>query len=150
MSINKGSYVITQFIQRLQDNICNNNNKAFLYEILSAIQDQLHDEGKQLMIKTFNNKTEFIKFAERPVAIGKIQSLYTNSFITENKPNEKITTGEPIDIDGMLQRSNINEEIYVKQTNTDDESDDGMTLEIVGVETGVMWWCNMRVERSNK
>ena len=64
MSLNKGSYVITQFIQRLENNICNNKNRKFMNEILDEIQEKLHNDGKQLMVKTMNNKTEFIKFME--------------------------------------------------------------------------------------
>ena len=44
--------------------IFNNNNK-FLNQILDEIQENLHSSGKQLMVKTFNNKTENIKFIQR-------------------------------------------------------------------------------------
>ena len=52
-----GSYVITQLSQKVIE-----NNDRFLNEILDDIQEELHGNGKQLMVKTFNNKTEFIKF----------------------------------------------------------------------------------------
>ena len=67
MSLSKGSYVITQLTQRLGDNIGNDNNKRFLNEILGDIQEDLHHSGKQLMVKTFNNKTEYIKFVKNKV-----------------------------------------------------------------------------------
>ena len=62
MGRNVGSYFLTQFTQKLGENIGNNNNKRFLNEILDDIQEELHNDGKQLMVKTFNNKTEYIKF----------------------------------------------------------------------------------------
>ena len=60
MSSVKGSYVIQQFTEKIGSNLKNNN--YFLQEILDDIQEDLHNKGKQLMIQTFNNKTEFIKF----------------------------------------------------------------------------------------
>ena len=78
MSVETGSYVITQFvdgirnnlfmdknikgIDRIKNNIYRKHNDQFLYQILNKIQDDLHQLGKQLMVKTFNNNTEFIKF----------------------------------------------------------------------------------------
>ena len=63
MRIDTGSYVITEFVDRLRRNIFKSDNSKFLNEILDEIQEELHDKmGKQLMVKTFNNKTEFIKF----------------------------------------------------------------------------------------
>ena len=59
-----GSYAIKQLTQRLAENIGNNNNKKFLNEILEDIQEELHNNGKQLIVKTFNNKTEYIKFRQ--------------------------------------------------------------------------------------
>eukprot|EP01084_Bolivina_argentea_P217000 368502_1 len=62
MRVDTGSYVITKLTQQLGENIMHNNNKQFLNEILDDIQEVLHDKGKQLMVKIFNNKTEYIKF----------------------------------------------------------------------------------------
>ena len=62
MRIDTGSYMISQFTQRLKENIFNDNNKLFLNEVLDDIQEDLHNNGKQLMTKTFHNKTEYIKF----------------------------------------------------------------------------------------
>lgn len=53
------------------DNVSNNGNDKFLYEILDDIQEDLHKRGKQLMVKTFNNKTEYIKFVENKNVSGK-------------------------------------------------------------------------------
>ena len=64
MRSDTGSYVITQFTQRLEDNIDGNNDK-YLNETLDEIQEDLHEKGKQLITKTFNNKTEKIKFLAR-------------------------------------------------------------------------------------
>ena len=79
MSIETGSYVITKFVEgirnnlngvhgidRLKQNIYRKQNDKFMYEILNKIQEDLHDkQGKQLMVYTFNNKTEFIKFEKK-------------------------------------------------------------------------------------
>ncbi len=59
-----GSYVITQFTRKLEENIKEKNNQKFLNEILEDVQEDLHQKGKQLMVKTFNNKTEYIKFGK--------------------------------------------------------------------------------------
>ena len=69
MSKETGSYVITQFIERLSDNYDNDNDK-FLNDILHQVQDDLHNRGKQLPIMTFNNRTGFIKFEENKVMTG--------------------------------------------------------------------------------
>ena len=65
MRSDTGSYVITALISKLYDNIYHNKNRQFLNEILDEIQEDLHARGKQLMVKTFNNKTEYIKFGVR-------------------------------------------------------------------------------------
>ena len=63
MSCETGSYVVQQLMQRLEDNIINNNNKDFLFKILSSIQNELHDSGKQLLTYSCNNNTGYIKFS---------------------------------------------------------------------------------------
>ena len=63
-----GSYVITQITERLRRNI-NGNNDKYLNEILDEIQEHLHERGKQLMVKIFNNKTEKIKFYRRELDV---------------------------------------------------------------------------------
>ena len=62
MNTATGSYVITRFVKGVRKNVFEGNNKRFLHEILDDIQENLHDLGKQLMVKTYNNKTEWIKF----------------------------------------------------------------------------------------
>ena len=64
MNTVSGSYVIGAFVKGLRENVFKNGNKKFLHEILCDIQEDLHDLGKQLMVKTFNNKTEWIKFVK--------------------------------------------------------------------------------------
>ena len=64
MRIDTGSYVITQFTKRLEDNIRTGNDKYF-NEILDDIQEDLHEKGKQLITKAFNNKTEKMIFLAR-------------------------------------------------------------------------------------
>merc|ERR1712176_1542484 len=59
-----GSYVITRFTKKLRENIMNNNNKKFLFEICSDIQKELHNKGKQHTVNTFNDDTQYIKFLE--------------------------------------------------------------------------------------
>ena len=62
MRSDSGSYVINRFVDNLRNNIFINNNEEFLNDILSEIQNSLHDAGKQLITKMFNNDTDFIKF----------------------------------------------------------------------------------------
>ena len=58
----RGSYVITEFTEKLRENMNDKNNKRFLFEIFEKIQSDLHDKGKQLPENTFNNGTRYIKF----------------------------------------------------------------------------------------
>ena len=60
MSSQTGSYVIRQFVYKIADNL--ENNDLWLHQLLDEVQEDLHEKGKQLMVKTFNNKTEYIKF----------------------------------------------------------------------------------------
>ena len=62
MSMSTGSYVITNFIDHLKDNIFKNKNKKSLNDVFTEIQNSLHNQGKQLIEKTFFNETEYIKF----------------------------------------------------------------------------------------
>ena len=64
MNTATGSYVITRFVKKIRKNVFEGHNKRFLHEILDDIQENLHDLGKQLMVKTYNNKTEWIKFVK--------------------------------------------------------------------------------------
>ena len=57
-----GSYVITEFTQKVRENINDKHNERFLFEIFEEIQSDLHDQGKQLPENTFNNGTRYIKF----------------------------------------------------------------------------------------
>ena len=59
-----GSYVVTSFTEKLRENIIDNNNKRFLFEICSDIQTELHNKGKQHTVNTFNDNTQYIKFLE--------------------------------------------------------------------------------------
>ena len=71
MSIETGSYVITQLTERLMANI-NNNNGKFLIDILQKIQNDLHRKGKQLLTFMLNNETAYIKFQRN----GKENAFY--------------------------------------------------------------------------
>ena len=63
MRCDTGSYVVTQITERLYESISNKDGR-FLHQILDDVQEDLHTRGKQLMVKTFNNKTEYIIFEE--------------------------------------------------------------------------------------
>ena len=65
----------------MKENIFDKNNKKWLNKILIEIQDNLHERGKQLITKTFNNHTEYIKF-------------YPNDSINNNDSNYDEGEGE--------------------------------------------------------
>eukprot|EP01084_Bolivina_argentea_P020176 37537_1 len=62
LNTQSGSYVVTQFIERINSNIDEDNNKKFLFQICNDIQSELHRIGKQLPEYKFNNGTEYVKF----------------------------------------------------------------------------------------
>ena len=62
MSVVSGSYVITDFTRLMVENITNKDNKQWLFEVLDKIQQDLHEQGKQQIVNTFNNRTRFVKF----------------------------------------------------------------------------------------
>ena len=56
-------------------------------EILDDIQEDLHERGKQLMVKTFNNKTEKIKFLQNKSNQNN-QNMDLNDIDKDNNENE--------------------------------------------------------------
>ena len=62
MDIVTGSYVITAFTRLMIQNIRDNNNKQWLFQIFDYIQKELHDKGKQHTVNTYNDGTRWIKF----------------------------------------------------------------------------------------
>lgn len=55
-----GSYLITEFVDRMKENI-ESGNKLLLGQIFDNIQKHLHDKGKQLVEFKCNNGTRFVK-----------------------------------------------------------------------------------------
>merc|ERR1719410_136702 len=58
MTIDEGSYLIKEFVSKMVENnrisgIC--QNKSFLGDIMTQIQNKLHRDGKQLIVTTFHN-----------------------------------------------------------------------------------------------
>lgn len=104
MLSDKGSYVIGQFVSRLKDNIYKNKNNKFMNEILDDIQEDLHDAGKQLMVKTLNNKTKFIKFqVNRSKRLISTDSKYQHRTFTMGIDNENNENNEYKDIQNTLE-----------------------------------------------
>ena len=61
----KGSHMIHKFCKRMIGNIVSMNNdkrNECIGSIFDAIQKELHDEGKQQIIHTFNNNTQYVNF----------------------------------------------------------------------------------------
>eukprot|EP01084_Bolivina_argentea_P199140 340821_1 len=56
-----GSHVIYQFYKKYMKNLQENKRK-FIHEIFDEIQNELHDDGKQLSECTWNNDTRYIVF----------------------------------------------------------------------------------------
>ena len=61
MHRDSGSYVISKFVEKIKLNF-ESVNKKVLYQIMDEIQNELHAEGKQLPVCTYNNRTRYIKF----------------------------------------------------------------------------------------
>merc|ERR1711920_771091 len=65
MSIETGSYMITEFVSKMVENHRNGGiwrNKDFLGEIMTKIQTKLHRKGIQLPEAKYNNGTDKIVF----------------------------------------------------------------------------------------
>eukprot|EP01083_Nonionella_stella_P145282 454965_1 len=58
---NTGSYMIHSFYEKTMK-VLTQNKRTFLDEIFEEIQDELHQEGKQLPTYTWNNHTQYIRF----------------------------------------------------------------------------------------
>eukprot|EP01084_Bolivina_argentea_P050137 92187_1 len=58
-----GSFLIYEFVKRMKENI-EKENKQDLSAIFEAIQNELHDKGKQQTTNTFNNGTGHLYFAK--------------------------------------------------------------------------------------
>ena len=67
MRSDTGSYVIQKLTEKIKSNYNSSDkpNKKFLSQIMDEIQHELHKNGKQLPVSTFNNGTGFIKFQSR-------------------------------------------------------------------------------------
>ena len=87
LSLTDGSFVIKGFC----DGIINNPNQ-WLYKILNKIADDLHKKGTQLMVKTFSNNTEYIKFKPNEKKVNKTGvSLIEMNVIRDNIPKQADT-----------------------------------------------------------
>ena len=62
MGSKSGSFMIKKLTEGLRYNICDNNNKLFLFELFHEIQEELHDKNIQLIETKYNNRLEYIKF----------------------------------------------------------------------------------------
>eukprot|EP01084_Bolivina_argentea_P261194 441295_1 len=56
-----GSYTIKWFYEKCIENLSSGNIK-FIHEIVDEMQEELHSDGKQLIVSTWNNGTGYIKF----------------------------------------------------------------------------------------
>ena len=110
-----GSYVIKQFIQKTKENV-NKKNPKFLKHILDEIQEDLHDKGKQLMTKTFNNKTEYIKFIPKEKA-----NITARKYMIDNNDEKE-------DMPLSVADSDSEDEIIGIKNNV---SDDNETIQMV-------------------
>eukprot|EP01083_Nonionella_stella_P174939 607794_1 len=61
LDIHKGSYVITEFVERMSQNVENGNQK-WIFEVFDEIQSVLHRKGKQLTDNKYNNNMRYLKF----------------------------------------------------------------------------------------
>eukprot|EP01084_Bolivina_argentea_P303762 524540_1 len=60
MNCRVGSYLLHQFAEKVTENI-NKNKNMTLGNMFDAIQNELHDLGKQQIVKSFNNGTSFLR-----------------------------------------------------------------------------------------
>eukprot|EP01084_Bolivina_argentea_P059454 108584_1 len=116
-----GSYLTTEFVKRMIKNIKTHKNKYFLFEVLDNIQSDLHSEGKQLAVTTFNNNTRYLKF---------IQNKQNN--INYNVPNE-------FNVEDLKEDINDEDELekmIVKYININkmQNKNDGEMIEMIGIE----------------
>ena len=113
MSTETGSYVITTLMEKLGDlaeqtghkQVClQTGHKEVLQKVLGQIQEDLHQKGKQLLVMTFNNKTENIRFKKNEVhakddpdqkeSISVEMIEINNSQITQNGDKSMVKTDD--------------------------------------------------------
>eukprot|EP01084_Bolivina_argentea_P076461 138579_1 len=87
-----GSYVIHSFYEKTMD-ILKDNKRKFIHEIFKKIQQQLHDQGQQLIVCTWNTDTPYIRFkrASSGLKVNK-SSTQIEMIHTPPKTNNKPTT----------------------------------------------------------
>ena len=82
MSCETGSYVITTLMEKLGDLAEKPGHKEVLQQVLGQIQEDLHQRGKQLLVMTFNNKTENLRFLKNETK-GKDNADKKESMVVE-------------------------------------------------------------------
>ena len=86
---------------------------------MDEIQEELHDDGKQLLVKTFNNKTEFIKFRENKQESSQnvvtVSSLVELNYLASNNAEETNVH------DGLMSVDDDTEKIIANANNDEDE-----------------------------
>ena len=73
MDSRKGSYMTRKFIEKMLYDFENRTgvDTYFLHEIMDEIQQELEEEGKQLIETKYNNKTQYVKFKVYEESDGK-------------------------------------------------------------------------------
>eukprot|EP01084_Bolivina_argentea_P059455 108587_1 len=131
MHLVTGSYLITQFVQRMIVNI-NENNKYFLFNILDKIQSDLHKNGKQLTVNILNEHTRYIKFVPNEQELKDDNNEELNENIIENSLEEMLANYVPSGTNNHEAQLNGNpaqiemqpaHQLEYQQTN-DDSNDD--------------------------
>eukprot|EP01083_Nonionella_stella_P276802 940870_1 len=91
LDIVTGSYVVTAFTEKMSDNV-DNENKKWLFEICDDIQSELHSQGKQHTVNTFNDNMRYLKFLRNDGTGGCIQNTNGDNVIAGE---EIATTQQP-------------------------------------------------------
>eukprot|EP01083_Nonionella_stella_P293667 998786_1 len=70
-----GSYLIREFVRGMMNNI-EMHKKQYFGDIMDAIQERLHEAGKQQTVNTYMNHTQYLKFKINDVENSEDESIH--------------------------------------------------------------------------
>eukprot|EP01083_Nonionella_stella_P302073 1039957_1 len=123
LDIHKGSYVITEFVERMSQNVENGNQK-WIFEVFDEIQSVLHRKGKQLTDNKYNNNMRYLKFVRNHNLLGGLIAESADD-IDATHGMVSAQEGEEIELQVVTQTKGPNSnEDEAQEEDTVDEAED--------------------------
>ena len=119
----RGSYAMTKIMDKLRDNVLNNNNGKFLYKITDEVQSELHDIEKKQLITCTYNQARYVKFVIRNDSWQCNQTEFRMTEIVESNSKAKIEYEYTAMIDKI---EDDGEEMEIVDLNKDNDNDNDM------------------------